>query len=54
LRAVSGAALRGRNPSRFSVADRSAHRIQGASKPVVCRTFGLKRSTLIDFLAWIG
>jgi len=36
------------------VAGRSAHRIQGASKPVVCRTFGLKRSTLIDFLAWIG
>jgi hypothetical protein len=36
------------------VAGRSAYRIQGASKAVVCRTFGLKRSTLIDSLAWIG
>jgi hypothetical protein len=36
------------------VAGRSALRIQGASKAAVCRAFGLKRSTLIDFLAWIG
>ncbi len=26
----------------------------GTSKAAVCRTFGLKRSTLIDSLAWIG
>ena len=26
----------------------------GATKPAVCRTFGIKRSTLIDSLARIG
>ena len=29
-------------------------RYSGTSKAAVCRTFGLKRTTLIDFLAWIG
>jgi hypothetical protein len=29
-------------------------RYSGASKAAVWRTFGLKRTTLIDFLAWIG
>jgi hypothetical protein len=29
-------------------------RYSGASKAAVGRTFGLKRSSLIDSLAWIG
>jgi hypothetical protein len=36
----------------WPVARRS--RYSGTSKAAVCRTFGLKRTTLIDFLAWIG
>jgi len=36
----------------WPVARRS--RYSGTSKGAVCRTFGLKRTTLIDFLAWIG
>jgi hypothetical protein len=31
-----------------------APRYSGTSKAAVCRIFGLKRTTLIDFLAWIG
>jgi hypothetical protein len=38
----------------FSLADRSALPIQRHQQGAVCRTFGLKRTTLIDFLAWIG
>jgi DNA invertase Pin-like site-specific DNA recombinase len=26
----------------------------GATKPAVCRMFGIKRRTLIDSLAWVG
>jgi hypothetical protein len=52
--AVFGAPLRG-NPSRFSLGrSLGAPRYSGTSKAAVCRTFGLKRTTLIDFLAWIG
>lgn len=40
LRAASGAALSGRNPSEFSVADRGGFRDSGAIKAAVCRTFG--------------
>jgi hypothetical protein len=29
-------------------------RYSDASKAAVCRTFGLKHTTLIDFLTWIG
>jgi hypothetical protein len=29
-------------------------RYSGTSKRAVCRTFGLKHTTLIDLLAWIG
>jgi hypothetical protein len=36
----------------WPVARRS--RYSSTSKAAVCRTFGLKRTTLIDFLAWIG
>ena len=36
------------------MAGRGRFRYSGASKVAVCRTFGLKRSTLIDFLAWIS
>jgi len=52
--AQSGAFLSGgiRHGFPWPVARRS--RYSGASKAAVCRTFGLKRTTLIDFLAWIG
>ena len=41
-----------RNGFPWPIARRS--RYSGTSKGAVCRAFGLKRTTLIDFLAWIG
>jgi len=51
LRAVSGASFSGgiRHGFPWPVARRS--RYSGTSKAAVCRTFGLKRTSLIDFLA---
>jgi hypothetical protein len=53
LRAVSGASLSGgiRHSFPWPVARRS--RYSGTSKERSA-AFGLKRTTLIDFLAWIG
>jgi hypothetical protein len=54
LRAVSGASLSGGIHHGFSFPVARRFRYSGTSKAAVCRTFGLKRTTLIDFLAGIG
>ena len=52
--AQSGAFLSGGIRHGFPWPVARPSRYSGASKAPVCRTFGLKRTTLIDFLAWIG
>ena len=55
MRAVSGAFLsRRESVTVFPGRSLGAPRYSGTSKGAVYRTFGLKCTTLIDFLAWIG
>ena len=51
---IRHAPQRGESVTVFRGRSLGAPRYSGTSKVAVCRTFGLKRTTLIDFLAWIG
>jgi hypothetical protein len=51
---VSGASPEQGNRHGLALPGARRSRYSGISKAVVCRTFGFKRTTLIDFLAWIG
>jgi hypothetical protein len=54
LRAVSGASLSGGGSVTVFPGRSLGARDTAAPARAVCRTFGFKRTTLIDFLAWIG